>query len=69
MTTWEYHTSTFGIREGMLNNLNLREEEIKAFLADAGAKGWELATITPIDGKGSGGTHSLLITLKRPKAA
>lgn len=69
MTTWEYHQATFGIREGMLNQLNLREEEIKAFLADAGSKGWELVTITPIDGKADGGTQMLIVTLKRPKAA
>jgi hypothetical protein len=68
-TIWEYHMASFGIREGMLNSLNLREDEIKAFLADAGAKGWELVSITPIDGKNEGGTQLLLIALKRPKAA
>ena len=67
MTTWEYHQATFGIREGMLSQLNLREDEIKAFLADAGSKGWELVTITPIDGK-SDGTQMLIVTLKRPIA-
>ncbi|MBK8094967.1 MAG: DUF4177 domain-containing protein [Verrucomicrobiaceae bacterium] len=61
--------ATFGIREGMLNKLNLREEEIKTFLADAGANGWELVAVTPIDGQHNGGTQVLMVTLKRPKAA
>ncbi len=68
-TIWEYHMVSFCIREGMLNSLNMREDEIKSFLADAGAKGWELVSITPIQGKGSCGTYSLLVSLKRPKVA
>lgn len=66
-TIWEYHMASFGIREGMLNSLNMREDEIKSFLADAGGKGWELVSITPIEGKNDAGTQILLVTLKRPK--
>lgn len=64
---WEYHTSSFSIREGMLNQLSIPHDEIKTFLNDAGDKGWELVSITPIEGKGQGGTHALFVTLKRRK--
>jgi hypothetical protein len=60
MQTWEYHVTTIDLSPSIVS-------ELKSFLADAGSKGWELVTVTQI--QGHAGPISVLVTMKRPAAS
>ena len=69
MTTWEYITNRFDLKNGVFSGPKIDELKMQQSLNDLGREGWELVSITPIKESSGHSTACLLATLKRPKAA